>query len=109
LAGLQSSFSRTLSQAAPYPSKVEPNSTGRYETTDTDATEFMPAKHAKVGVPYEKEVIPDGFYVVGDSVEPQLGFLQTVNGSVRKVTHIAPSDDEGKLSMKNQPSRRASF
>jgi hypothetical protein len=68
-----------------------------HETTDTDATEFMPSKHAKAGLLYEKEVIPDGFYVVGDSVEPQLDFLQAVNESVQKVTHIAPSDDEGNL------------
>jgi hypothetical protein len=69
-----------------------------HETTDTDATEFRPAKHAKAGLPYEgKGGIPDGFYVVGDSVEPQLDFLQAVNESVQKVTHIAPSDDEGNL------------
>jgi hypothetical protein len=68
-----------------------------HETTDSDATEFMPAKHAKAGLLYDKEVIPDGFYVVGDSVEPQLDFLQAVNESVQKVTHIAPSDDEGNL------------
>jgi hypothetical protein len=69
-----------------------------HETTDTDATEFRPAKHAKAGLLYENNKgIPDGFYVVGDSVEPQLDFLQAVNESVQKVTHIAPSDDEGNL------------
>jgi hypothetical protein len=68
-----------------------------HETTDTDVTEFRPAKYAKAGLPYEKGVIPDGFYVVGDSVDPQLDFLQAVNESVQKVTHIAPSDDDGNL------------
>jgi hypothetical protein len=71
-----------------------------HETTDSDATEFRPAKHAKAGLLYKKDekgAIPDGFYVVGDSVEPQLDFLQAVNESVKRVTHIAPSDDEGNL------------
>jgi hypothetical protein len=44
-----------------------------HETTNSDATEFRPAKHAKAGFLYEKDKgIPDGFYVVGDSVEPPL-------------------------------------
>ena len=68
-----------------------------HETTDTDNSEFMPAKAAKAGLPYKEDPIPDGFYLVGDSVEPQLDFLQAVNDSVRKVTHIAPSDDKGNL------------
>lgn len=69
-----------------------------HETTDTDATEFMPAKHAKNGLSsYAGETIPDGFYLVGDSLNPQLDFQQAVIDSVRKVTHIAPPDDKGNI------------
>lgn len=36
-----------------------------HETTDTDETEFMPARHALDGTgPYKPEGIPDGFYLV---------------------------------------------
>jgi hypothetical protein len=35
-----------------------------HETTDSDATEFMPAKNdAEAGLLYTSEVIPDGFYL----------------------------------------------
>lgn len=33
-----------------------------HETTDTDETEFRPAKAARDGVEYEQDTIPDGFY-----------------------------------------------
>lgn len=68
-----------------------------HETTDTDATEFMPAKHAEAGQMYTPEVIPDGFYLVGDSLNPQLGFQQAVIDSVRDVTHIAPPDHNNEI------------
>mmetsp|Transcript_28812 Transcript_28812/g.53218 ORF Transcript_28812/g.53218 Transcript_28812/m.53218 type:complete len:154 (-) Transcript_28812:157-618(-) len=68
-----------------------------HETTDTDATEFMPAKHAEAGLIYEAEVIPDGFYLVGDTENGQLDFQEAVITNVRKVTHIAPPDDEGNI------------
>lgn len=70
-----------------------------HETTDTDATEFMPAKHAEAGLMYESEVIPDGFYLVGDSETEngQLGFQEAVIANVRAVTHIAPPDDNGNI------------
>lgn len=69
-----------------------------HETTDTDATEFMPAKHAEAGLMYEAEVIPDGFYLVGDSeTNDQLPFLEAIIANVRKVTHIAPPDASGNL------------
>ncbi|KAL7525415.1 hypothetical protein ACHAXR_000996 [Thalassiosira sp. AJA248-18] len=68
-----------------------------HETTDTDATEFMPAKHAEAGLMYEPETIPDGFYLVGDSLNGQLGFQEAVLANVRKVTHIAPPDDNGNI------------
>ena len=68
-----------------------------HETTDSDATEFMPAKHAEAGLIYTPEVIPDGFYLVGDSENPQLEFLKAVIGSVQKVSHIALPDDNGNI------------
>ncbi|KAL7540286.1 hypothetical protein ACHAWF_006641 [Thalassiosira exigua] len=68
-----------------------------HETTDTDATEFMPAKHAEAGLMYEGEVIPDGFYLVGDVENPQLPFQEAVVDGVRKVTHIAPPDKDGNI------------
>ncbi len=68
-----------------------------HETTDTDATEFMPAKHAKAGSPYHGEEIPDGFYLVGDDQNPQLDFQTSVIESVKKVTHIAPPDKNGEI------------
>jgi hypothetical protein len=68
-----------------------------HETTDTDATEFMPAKHAAAGLPYEGETIPDGFYLVGDCDNPQLDFQTAVIDAVRRVTHIAPPDEHGNI------------
>src|SRR4051812_34096147 len=41
--------------------------------------------------------IPDGFYVVGDAANPVPEFQKAIIDSVRKVTHIAPPDSEGKL------------
>ena len=69
-----------------------------HETTDTDATEFRPAKFAKKGLDYVRGVIPDGFYLVGDSKNEggELDFLTAIIESVKKVTHIAPPDD-GKI------------
>ena len=68
-----------------------------HETTDTDATEYMPAKHAEAGLMYETEAIPDGFYLVGDSEKGQLDFQEAVIASVRNVTHIAPPDANGNI------------
>ena len=68
-----------------------------HETTDTDATEFMPAKHAAAGLPYDGEVIPDGFYLVADDANPQLDFQKAIIDRVRQVTHIAPPDAHGNI------------
>ena len=57
----------------------------------------MPAKHAEAGLLYDGEHIPDGFYLVGDSLNEQLDFQKAVIDSVRNVTHIAPNDDKGCL------------
>ena len=74
-----------------------------HETTDTDATEFMPAKHAKAGLKYDGDYIPDGFYLVGSnetssSKDDTIDFLSNLICAVEtEVTHIAPANDEGNL------------
>ena len=68
-----------------------------HETTDTDASEFTPARAARDGKPFEHETIPDGFYLCGDSANPQLAFQQAIIDAVAKVTHIAPADDKGEI------------
>jgi hypothetical protein len=70
-----------------------------HETTDTDNSEFTPAKFARDGsAPDEWSEIPDGFYVVGDSDRPQqLDFHKAMLDAVSKVTHIAPADEKGNI------------
>jgi len=43
-----------------------------HETTDTDESEFRPAKAARDGVAFEPGTIPDGFYLVADVTSPHL-------------------------------------
>jgi len=66
-----------------------------HETTDTDESEFRPALAARDGKPFEPDGIPDGFYLVGDSENPQLDFQKAVVAKVAAVTHIAPADARG--------------
>ena len=66
-----------------------------HETTNSDAEEFMPAKHAEAGLNYEGETIPDGFYLVGDDRQPKLDYQTAIIESVKKITHIAPPDEQG--------------
>lgn len=68
-----------------------------HETTDTDNTVFLPAKAERDASELVIWEIPDGFYVVGDSENPQLEFQQAIIESVKKVTHIAPADDHNKI------------
>ncbi|MCD9096362.1 M14 family metallocarboxypeptidase [Luteimonas fraxinea] len=68
-----------------------------HETTDTDESEFRPALAARDGVPFEPGGIPDGFYLVDDSVRPQPAFQQAVIAAVEQVTHIAPADADGEM------------
>lgn len=68
-----------------------------HETTDTDESEFRPALAARDGKPFEPGEIPDGFYVVGDSGNPQLEFQSAVIDAVAHVTHIAPADASGQI------------
>lgn len=68
-----------------------------HETTDTDESEFRPALAARDGKPFEPGVIPDGFYLVDDSENPQPAFQQAIIDAVGKVTHIAPADANGQI------------
>lgn len=68
-----------------------------HETTDTDESEFRPALAARDGKPFEPGYIPDGFYVVADTENPQPGFQQTIIEAVEPVTHIAPADEKGEI------------
>jgi len=67
-----------------------------HETTDTDNSEFTPAKIARDGLAAEKwSEIPDGFYLVGDARRPQIIFQQAMLDAVRRVTHLAAADEDG--------------
>ena len=68
-----------------------------HETTDTDESEFRPALASRDGVVYEPGEIPDGFYLVDDSENPQPAFQQAVIAAVAAVTHIAPADARGEI------------
>lgn len=68
-----------------------------HETTDSDEAEFRPALAARDGKPFEPGEIPDGFYVVDDSDNPQRGFQQAIIDAVAQVTHIAPADANGEI------------
>jgi hypothetical protein len=68
-----------------------------HETTDTDNTIFRPALEARDGKVQEFSEIPDGFYVVGDTENPQPEFQKAIIAAVKKVTHIAPPDEKGNI------------
>jgi len=68
-----------------------------HETTDTDETEFRPVKAARDGEPFEPGSIPDGFYLVDDSANPQSAFQRAIIEAVERVTHIALADNQGQL------------
>jgi hypothetical protein len=68
-----------------------------HETTDTDETEFRPALAARDGKTSEPGEIPDGFYCVGDTDNPQPAFQQAIIAAVERVTHIAEADRNGEI------------
>jgi hypothetical protein len=68
-----------------------------HETTETDESEFRPALAARDGVTSVPGEIPDGFYLVADSENPQLHFQRAIIEAVAKVTHIAPPDQNGEI------------
>lgn len=66
-----------------------------HETTDSDESEFRPAKAARDGEAFEPCTIPDGFYLVDDTEHPQPAFQHAIISAVERVTHIAPADAQG--------------
>ncbi|OYT86908.1 MAG: peptidase [Burkholderiales bacterium PBB6] len=68
-----------------------------HETTDTDNSEFGPAKAARDGNTFVPHPIPDGFYLVGDTPRPEPEFQGALIKAVREVTHIAEPDADGCL------------
>ena len=68
-----------------------------HETTDTDETVFRPALAARDGKPFEPGSIPDGFYLVDDTENPQPAFQQAIINAVARITHIAPADEKGEI------------
>jgi hypothetical protein len=68
-----------------------------HETTDTDNSEFGPAKAARDGVALDWHAIPDGFYLAADSTRPEPAFQRALIDAVRRVTHIAQPDEQGHI------------
>ncbi|HEX5737554.1 MAG TPA: M14 family metallocarboxypeptidase [Hydrogenophaga sp.] len=68
-----------------------------HETTDTDESEYRPALAARDGKPFEPGTIPDGFYLVADTENPQPAFQQAIIAAVQQVTHIAPAEADGQI------------
>jgi hypothetical protein len=68
-----------------------------HETTDTDNTVFRIALEKRDAKKREFSEIPDGFYVVGNTKRPESEFQKAVIEAVRKITHIAPADSNGKI------------
>jgi hypothetical protein len=68
-----------------------------HETTDSDAHEFDPALASRDGKPWHPETIPDGFYVIGNSENPEPAFQRALIAAVAPITHIAPADAQGNL------------
>ena len=66
-----------------------------HETTDTDNSEFGPAKAARDGKSFDFHDIPDGYYLVGDTERPAPEFQRALIAAVREVTHIADADEHG--------------
>ena len=54
-------------------------------------------KAARDGEAYEPDVVPDGFYLVGDSAKPQAAWHTAIIEAVRKVVPIAPPDAQNNL------------
>jgi len=66
-----------------------------HETTDTDNSEFGPAKAARDGLSFDGHDIPEGFYLVGDAERPVPDFQRALIEAVSRVTPIAAADARG--------------
>jgi hypothetical protein len=68
-----------------------------HETTDTDASEYRPAKAARDAQPLDLSAIPDGFYLAADQNRLEPAFQARIIEAVSRVTPIAPADAQGLL------------
>ena len=68
-----------------------------HETTDTDNSEFRPALAARDATTHDNWNIPDGFYLVANTQNPQKQFQEAIIDAVKQITHIAPADESGKI------------
>jgi hypothetical protein len=68
-----------------------------HETTDSDESDFRPALAARDGKAHEPGAIPDGFYLVDDTDNPQPAFQAAIIDAVSEITHIAAPDGDGNL------------
>ncbi|MDO9603392.1 hypothetical protein [Hydrogenophaga sp.] len=68
-----------------------------HETTDTDESGYRPALAARDGKPFEPDTVPDGFYLVDDTDNPQPAFQQAILEAVERFTHIAPAEGKGEI------------
>ena len=68
-----------------------------HETTNTDESEYRPAVAARDGKTFVPGSIPDGFYLVDDTANPQPAFQQAIIEAVARVTHIAPADGQNEI------------
>lgn len=68
-----------------------------HETTNTDESEYRPAVAARDGKVFVPGRIPDGFYLVDDTANPQPAFQQAILQAVARVTHIAPADENNEI------------
>ncbi|KAL3802075.1 hypothetical protein HJC23_010831 [Cyclotella cryptica] len=69
-----------------------------HETTQSDCTEFRPAKAARDGLKDYDDHVPDGFYLVGDVVGNHLEWYNAILKRVEKITHIAEMEEDNTLS-----------
>ena len=68
-----------------------------HETTNTDESEYRPAVAARDGKVFVPGSIPDGFYLVDDTANPQPAFQRVIIEAVAQVTHIAPADEKNEI------------
>ena len=68
-----------------------------HETTNTDESEYRPAVAARDGKVFVPGCIPDGFYLVDDTANPQPAFQRVIIEAVAQVTHIAPADEKNEI------------
>lgn len=68
-----------------------------HETTNTDESEYRPAVAARDGKVFVPGTIPDGFYLVDDTANPQPAFQRAILQAVARVTHMAPADANNEI------------